>query len=150
VKTFLDRSAYRDSGFGEACAEIPRHAGDFSRAAAMALCVACKGCKREQEAVGAMKSVRKLSKLPPVRGLFFGEAGGCGMAGTFGLEVEHADFSLAVAQEAPLPRPRSTPDAELVANGFSCRQLIRAHAHRPPGCPDPVLRDALATAGAGG
>jgi Fe-S oxidoreductase len=67
------------------------------------------------------------------------------MAGTFGLEAEHADLSLAMAEETLLPSLRAAPDAELVANGFSCRQQIRSRTGRPVRHLASVLRDALAT-----
>ena len=92
-----------------------------------------------------MKSMRKLLKILPGRGFSFVEAGCCGMAGTFGLEAEHADLSLAMAEDALLPNLRAAPDAELVANGFSCRHQIRSRAGRPVRHLASVLRDALAT-----
>lgn len=98
-----------------------------------------------QKAAGAMKSMRKLLKILPGRGFSFVEAGCCGMAGTFGLEAEHADLSLAMAEETLLPSLRAAPDAELVANGFSCRQQIRSRTGRPVRHLASVLRDALAT-----
>lgn len=100
-----------------------------------------------QKAVGAMKSMRKLLKLLPGRGFSFIDAGCCGMAGTFGLEAEHADVSLAMAEDGLLPSLRAVPDAEVVANGFSCRQQIRAHAGRRAKHLASVLRDALSPRG---
>lgn len=70
-------------------------------------------------------------------------AGCCGMAGTFGLEQEHADLSRQMAELALLPQLRANPSAPVIANGFSCRQQIRAHALQRPRHLAQVLADAL-------
>ncbi len=85
-----------------------------------------------QKAVGAMKPMRKV--LKQVKDLDFEllDAGCCGMAGTFGLEREHAHLAVDMAEAALLPRLRDTPDATVVANGFSCRAQVRAHTSHQP------------------
>ncbi|MGZ5028843.1 MAG: (Fe-S)-binding protein, partial [Methylobacter sp.] len=77
-----------------------------------------------QKAVGAMKAMRKVLKT--VDGLDFEliESSCCGMAGHFGLEAEHYTDSLAMAELALFPALRAEPQAEIVANGFSCQQQI--------------------------
>lgn len=79
-----------------------------------------------QKAVGAMKSMRKVLKL--ISGLNFElvESSCCGMAGSFGLEAEHAALSQAMAEQALLPALRAYPGSLVLSNGFSCRQQIRA------------------------
>ncbi|MEJ2591978.1 MAG: 4Fe-4S dicluster domain-containing protein [Candidatus Thiodiazotropha sp.] len=77
-----------------------------------------------QKAVGAMKSMRKVLKLIPDLAFEMVDASCCGMAGSFGLEAEHAAHSLAMAEQALLPALRAEPAAQVVANGFSCRQQI--------------------------
>jgi Fe-S oxidoreductase len=77
-----------------------------------------------QKAVGAMKSMRKLLKMIPGIEFEFIEASCCGMAGSFGIEQEHAEFSLQMAEQDLFPRLRAQPDALVVANGFSCRHQI--------------------------
>lgn len=77
-----------------------------------------------QKAVGAMKSMRKLLKQIPGLEFEMIEASCCGMAGSFGLEQEHHDSSLAMAELSLLPSIREKPDAEIIANGFSCRHQI--------------------------
>lgn len=47
--------------------------------------------------------------------------GCCGMAGNFGMEAEHRQMSLAVAEHALLPQLKANPDAIFLADGFSCR-----------------------------
>ena len=53
------------------------------------------------------------------------DAGCCGMAGSFGYEVEHYDISVAIAELALLPSLRLRPEATIVASGTSCRHQIR-------------------------
>lgn len=51
--------------------------------------------------------------------------GCCGLAGNFGAERGHYDVSVAVAEDQLMPALRSTsPDAVLLADGFSCRTQI--------------------------
>jgi len=85
-----------------------------------------------QKAVGAMKSMRKVLKLIPGFQFEMIEASCCGMAGSFGLEAEHTDLSLAMAEQALFPALRAAPDAAIVANGFSCRQQINDGVQRKP------------------
>lgn len=96
-----------------------------------------------QKAVGAMKSMRRVLKLIPEHEFCLIEAGCCGMAGTFGLEQEHAGLASAMAEQALLPALRDKPAARVVANGFSCRQQMRAHGDARPRHLAELLRDAL-------
>jgi FAD/FMN-containing dehydrogenase/Fe-S oxidoreductase len=51
--------------------------------------------------------------------------GCCGLAGNFGVERGHYDVSVAVAETALLPAVRSaSPDAVVLADGFSCRTQL--------------------------
>jgi glycerol-3-phosphate dehydrogenase subunit C len=85
-----------------------------------------------QKAVGAMKSVRKILKLIPDFDFELIESSCCGMAGSFGLEAEHAEVSLGMAELALLPELRAAPNATVVAGGFSCRrQIAESGAGRP-------------------
>ena len=85
-----------------------------------------------QKAVGAIKPMRRVLKLAPGLDFDLLDAGCCGMAGTFGLEGEHAELSRQMAELALLPQLRAVPQATVIANGFSCRQQIRAYtSHRP-------------------
>lgn len=59
-------------------------------------------------------------------------AGCCGLAGNFGLEPEHYELSVAVAETGLLPALRDAPDDTVVlADGFSCRTQIDQLAGRP-------------------
>lgn len=77
-----------------------------------------------QKAFGAMKSVRKVLGWIPELEFELVEASCCGMAGGFGLEAEHYDVSMQMAEAALLPAVRAAPDATIVADGFSCRHQI--------------------------
>ncbi|MDD4880362.1 MAG: 4Fe-4S dicluster domain-containing protein [Gallionellaceae bacterium] len=85
-----------------------------------------------QKAFGAMKSVRKVLGWIPGFEFELIEASCCGMAGGFGLEAEHYDVSMAMAEQALLPAVRAAPDAIIVADGFSCRHQIEDGSGRKP------------------
>jgi FAD/FMN-containing dehydrogenase/Fe-S oxidoreductase len=56
------------------------------------------------------------------------DAGCCGMAGSFGLEREHYEFSLAVGEGRLFPAVRGAcPEDEVLLTGTSCRDQV-AHA----------------------
>lgn len=78
-----------------------------------------------QKAVGATKAMRKVLKLIPALDSAQIESSCCGMAGQFGLESEHAEFSRQMAEQGLYPALRAEPGAAVVANGFSCQQQIR-------------------------
>jgi len=78
-----------------------------------------------QKAVGAMKSMRKVLKLIPELDFEFIESTCCGMAGSFGIEQEHAELAMQMAEQSLLPSLRQQPQARIVANGFSCRHQIQ-------------------------
>ena len=52
------------------------------------------------------------------------ESSCCGMAGSFGYEVEHEKISMEMAELSLLPIIRKAPDAIIVADGTSCRHQI--------------------------
>jgi Fe-S oxidoreductase len=78
-----------------------------------------------QKAVGAMKSMRKALKMVPELKFELVESSCCGMAGSFGIEQEHADISLQMAEQDLFPRLREQPESIIVANGFSCQHQIQ-------------------------
>ena len=78
-----------------------------------------------QKAVGAMKSMRKVLKQIPELEFDFIEASCCGGAGSFSFEAEHATDSRAMAELALMPALAARPEAELLSNGFSCREQVR-------------------------
>ncbi|MGR9044264.1 MAG: (Fe-S)-binding protein [Gammaproteobacteria bacterium] len=77
-----------------------------------------------QKAVGATKSMRKVLKLIPKLDSQPIESSCCGMAGQFGLEVEHVEYARQMAEQGLYPALRAEPAAKVIANGFSCQQQI--------------------------
>lgn len=98
-----------------------------------------------QKATGAMKSMRRALKAIPDHDFAPIDASCCGMAGTFGLEVEHAQMASEMAEQGLLPTLRAKPEARVVANGFSCRQQMRGHGDDRPQHLAVLLRDCLLT-----
>ncbi len=96
-----------------------------------------------QKAVGAMKSMRRVLKLIPDLKFEIIDSSCCGMGGSFGLEQEHAELAMAMAEESLLPTIRAEQDATIVANGFSCREQIMAGSGREARHLALLLRDAL-------
>jgi len=96
-----------------------------------------------QKAIGAMKSVRRVLKAVPELAFSFIESSCCGMAGTFGLEAEHVDYSHQMAQQALVPALQAAPEALVVSNGFGCAHQIRVTAQRPTLHLATLLRQAL-------
>lgn len=85
-----------------------------------------------QKAVGATKAVRRVLKHVPDHEFKMIDAGCCGMAGTFGLETEHAKVSSQMAEDGLIPALQNSHDATIICNGFSCRQQIKnLSSHRP-------------------
>ena len=97
-----------------------------------------------QKAAGAMKSMRRVLKTIPDHDFTLIDAGCCGMAGTFGLEAEHARMAREMAEQGLLPKLRAQPRARVVANGFSCRQQMRGQGDGRARHLAVLLRDSLA------
>lgn len=79
-----------------------------------------------QKAVGAMKAMRRVLKMIPALKFQIIDATCCGMAGSFGIEKEHASMGREMAEQGLLPALRAEPEAGIIANGFSCRHQIDA------------------------
>ncbi|HEX7250376.1 MAG TPA: FAD-binding and (Fe-S)-binding domain-containing protein [Burkholderiales bacterium] len=69
------------------------------------------------------------------------DTGCCGMAGSFGYRPEFYDASMKIASLALAPALAEAPGAEVVANGFSCREQLEGL-----GRPARHLAEILATA----
>jgi len=100
-----------------------------------------------QKAFGAMKALRKVLGWIPGYSFDVVESSCCGMAGSFGLEAEHYETSMRMAELSLLPALRAAPQAALIANGFSCRHQIEHGSGRKARHVALVLRDALAMEG---
>ena len=73
------------------------------------------------------------------------DAGCCGMAGSFGYEMEHYEVSRLVGEQRLLPAVRQAdPETVIVAPGFSCRLQIRHFTGRAAVHPAELLRSCLA------
>jgi len=84
-----------------------------------------------QKAFGVMAPVLEVLKLIPGAAPELIESSCCGMAGSFGMEVEHHAVSLQMAEAALLPAVRAAPaEAIVVADGTSCRHQIADGAGR--------------------
>ncbi len=55
------------------------------------------------------------------------DAGCCGMAGSFGHEVEHYEIARAIGEQRLFPAVRDRGNARIAISGFSCRQQIEHH-----------------------
>lgn len=77
-----------------------------------------------QKALVGMEPTRRL--LERVEGLEFEilDSGCCGMAGSFGYEKGHYEVSQAAGERVLFPAVRNSPDALIVAPGFSCRSQV--------------------------
>ena len=97
-----------------------------------------------QKAFGVMKATGKVLNWIPGFSYDIIETSCCGMAGSFGLEAEHYDASLQMAELSLLPAVRAaSADAPIIANGFSCRHQIEHGSGRQAVHTAILLRDAL-------
>ena len=70
--------------------------------------------------------------------------GCCGLAGNWGYEPGHAEMSLELGEREIFPRVRALgPDAEVIADGFSCRTQIEQGTGRRARHLAEVVRDVL-------
>jgi Fe-S oxidoreductase len=83
-----------------------------------------------QKAFAAVSPTLELLKLIPNANPQLIESSCCGMAGSFGYEVEHIEASKQMAELSLLPTIRNHPDALVVADGTSCRHQIIDGAKR--------------------
>jgi Fe-S oxidoreductase len=77
-----------------------------------------------QKAFAAVSPALELLRLIPNANPQLIESSCCGMAGSFGYEVEHIEASKQMAELSLLPTIRKHPDAWVVADGTSCRHQI--------------------------
>ena len=67
------------------------------------------------------------------------------MAGSFGYETEHYPISQKIAEDRLLPAIQAAPQAQIVADGVSCREQIAHFGGRPARHLVEVLAEALVT-----
>ena len=83
-----------------------------------------------QKAFAAVSPALELLRLIPNANPQLIESSCCGMAGSFGYEVEHIEASKQMAELSLLPTIRKHPNAWVVADGTSCRHQIADGASR--------------------
>jgi FAD/FMN-containing dehydrogenase/Fe-S oxidoreductase len=83
-----------------------------------------------QKAFGIMPSISQVLALIPGAKTELIESSCCGMAGAFGYEASHIDVSMQMAELTLLPAIRSNPNAQVVADGTSCRHQIQDGTQR--------------------
>jgi Fe-S oxidoreductase len=83
-----------------------------------------------QKTFTAVSPALELLKLIPNANPQLIESSCCGMAGSFGYEVEHIEASKQMAELSLLPTIRKHPNALVVADGTSCRHQIADGASR--------------------
>jgi FAD/FMN-containing dehydrogenase/Fe-S oxidoreductase len=98
----------------------------------------------QRSLVGIEPMLQLLRSLPAARVIDL-NSGCCGMAGSFGYELEHYDISHRVGEQRLLPALRQAePDVIIIAPGFSCRQQIQHFTGRQALHPAVLLRSCLA------
>ncbi len=97
----------------------------------------------QRSLVGTGSMLKLLRYLPGAEVVDL-DAGCCGMAGSFGYEVEHYEVSRLVGEQRLLPAIRQAgPEAVVVAPGFSCRLQIQHFTGRTAVHPAELLRSCL-------
>ena len=97
-----------------------------------------------QKALASTGPTKEMLSLPANYTIDEIKSGCCGMAGSFGYEVEHYDVSMKVGELVLLPEVRKTPAHTLIsAPGTSCRHQIKDGTGRTAMHPIEVLYDAL-------
>jgi Fe-S oxidoreductase len=81
-----------------------------------------------QKSIFGMQPVRDIMAHWPEIDFAEIDSGCCGMAGSFGYEEKHYDTSRKMAERVLVPALHASPDAFVVANGFSCRHQIQDFA----------------------
>jgi Fe-S oxidoreductase len=99
-----------------------------------------QGHCHQQALVGMAPTQRLLSRIPEAKVTIL-DAGCCGMAGSFGYELEHYEVSRLVGEQRLFPALRQAPpDTVIVAPGFSCRMQIQHFTGRKAVHPAELLR----------
>jgi FAD/FMN-containing dehydrogenase/Fe-S oxidoreductase len=97
----------------------------------------------QRSLIGAGPMLKLLRSIPGAEVIDL-DAGCCGMAGSFGYEVEHYEVSRLVGEQRLLPAVRrARPDDVIVAPGFSCRLQVRHFTGREAVHPITMLRSCL-------
>jgi Fe-S oxidoreductase len=107
--------------------------------------VIVQGHCHQRSLVGMSSLLRLLGRIPGAEVIDV-DAGCCGLAGSFGYELEHYEVSRLVGEQRLFPALRQAgpgPDVALVAPGFSCRLQIAHFTGRAAVAPAPLLYSLL-------
>ncbi|MCH8121878.1 MAG: FAD-binding protein [Bacteroidetes bacterium] len=86
----------------------------------------------QKSMIGTTESLAALS-LPDGFTVHEIDSGCCGMAGSFGFELEHYDLSMKVGEDRLFPAVRNAPAESIICvSGVSCRQQIEHGTGRRP------------------
>jgi Fe-S oxidoreductase len=97
----------------------------------------------QRSLIGVEPMLRMLRSIPGAEVIDL-DAGCCGMAGSFGYEVEHYEVSKRVGEQRLLPVVRRAGrDDVIVAPGFSCRLQVRHFTGREAIHPAVLMRSCL-------
>ena len=97
-----------------------------------------------QKALWGVQDALEMLNLPPGYDATLIDSGCCGMAGAFGYESEHYEFSLKVGEARLLSHIRAAGgEVEIAATGLSCREQIKHATQKTPRHPVEILWEAL-------
>ncbi len=97
-----------------------------------------------QKALWGVQDSLDILNMPPGYDTTLIDSGCCGMAGAFGYESEHYEFSLKVGEDRLLSRVReSDSEVEIAAAGLSCREQIKHATNKIPKHPVELLWEAV-------
>jgi Fe-S oxidoreductase len=97
-----------------------------------------------QKALASLADTIRMLQLPQNYRVAVIPSGCCGMAGSFGYELEHFEVSMKIGELVLFPAIRKLPTSTLIAaGGTSCRQQILDGTGRQAMHPIQILRTAL-------
>ncbi|GAB2786010.1 FAD-binding and (Fe-S)-binding domain-containing protein [Rhabdobacter roseus] len=97
-----------------------------------------------QKALSSLVPAKKMLSLPENYDVQLIPSGCCGMAGSFGYEVEHYEVSMQIGELVLFPTVRQQPEEVIIAApGTSCRHQIKDGTGRLAKHPVEVLWEAL-------
>ena len=97
-----------------------------------------------QKALASVDSTKKMLEIPVNYKVEEIKSGCCGMAGSFGFEMEHYEVSMKIGELVLFPEVRKAADDVIIAApGTSCRQQIMDGTGRRAWHPVEILYDAL-------
>ncbi len=98
----------------------------------------------QQKSLSNMKATFTVLNLPQNYKATIMNTGCCGMAGSFGYEKEHYDFSMTVGEDTLFPKIRNShKKTVIIASGTSCRHQIKDGTNRASLHPISIINKAL-------